>query len=178
VDDEPLARRRIASLLKADNTFEVVADYGDGASAIRGILEHKPDLIFLDVQMPGSDGFGVLEEVAPAHLPAIIFVTAFDKYAVRAFDRHAVDYLLKPFKRDRFVESLTRAKETILQRADPGNSERLFSLLRQVAGDRERFVIRVDGKIVFLRNSEVEWIEAAANYLRIPAGQRVFWGAQ
>jgi two-component system LytT family response regulator len=152
----------------------VIAEAGDSAGAIRVILEHKPDLIFLDVQMPGTDGFRILEEVAPVHLPAIIFVTAYARYAVRAFDKNAVDYLLKPFKQDRFLESLTRAKESILQRVGPGSREKLFSLLRQVAGDRDRFVIRVDGKIVFLKNSEVEWIEASANYVRVHAGQRIY----
>src|ERR1700757_2224365 len=91
VDDEPLARRRILSLLKSDSTFEVLAECPDGDSATRAISEQKPDLIFLDVQMPGTDGFGVLEQVAPVHLPSIIFVTAFDQYAVRAFDQHAID---------------------------------------------------------------------------------------
>jgi len=174
VDDEPLARRRILSLLKSDSTFEVVAECADGASGVRAITEHKPDLIFLDVQMPGTDGFGVLEEVAPVHLPAIIFVTAFDQYAVRAFDEHAVDYLLKPFKRDRFVESLARAKDSILRRNPPDDEGKLLALLRRIGGDRGRFVIRTDGKMVFLRTSEVEWIEAAANYVRVHVGQRVY----
>jgi len=183
VDDESLARQRILSLLKADSSFQVVEECSDGASGIRAVLEHKPDLVFLDVQMPGTDGFGVLEEVAPVHLPAIIFVTAYDQYAVRAFDAHALDYLLKPFKRDRFLESLARAKKALAEdrnsedrNPEDGNpgQEKLLALLRQVGGGRDRFVIRTDGKIVFLRNSEVEWIEAAANYVRVHAGQRIY----
>lgn len=174
VDDEPLARRRIVSLLKADNSFEALAEFGDGTSAVSGITEHKPDLIFLDVQMPGMDGFGVLEAVAPVHLPAIIFVTAYDQYAVRAFDEHAVDYLLKPFKRDRFLESLARAKKTIQKTQHAADEASLLSLLRRVSSDRGRLVIRTEGKIVFLRNSEVEWIGASANYVLVHAGQHTY----
>jgi two-component system LytT family response regulator len=174
VDDEPPARRRIASLLKADSSFELLAECADGASGIRGIIELKPDLVFLDVQMPGMDGFGVLEQIAPTHLPAIIFVTAHDHYAVRAFDEHAVDYLLKPFKRDRFLESLSRAKAAIFRDADSSGDERLLSLLRHISSHQDRFVIRADGKIIFLRNAEVEWIEAAANYIRVHARQHVY----
>ena len=160
-------------MLKADSSFELLAECADGASGIRGIIEHKPDLVFLDVQMPGTDGFGVLEQIAPTHLPAIIFVTAHDQYAVRAFDEHAVDYLLKPFKRDRFLESLSRAKAAILTDAD-SSDERLLSLLRCISSHQDRFVIRADGKIIFLRNAEVEWIEAAANYIRVHVRQRVY----
>jgi two-component system, LytTR family, response regulator len=178
VDDEPLARRRILSFLKSDNSFEVLAECGDGTSAIRAISEHRPDLVFLDVQMPGTDGFGVLEAVAPMHLPSIIFVTAYDQYAVKAFDAHAVDYLLKPFKRERFLESAARAKKTIQKSKDKAgqavDEEKLVALLRSVTGQRGRLVIRCEGKIVFLRNSEIEWIEAASNYVRVHAGQRVF----
>jgi two-component system, LytTR family, response regulator len=174
VDDEPLARRRILSLLKPDSSFEVLAECGDGPSAIRAISEQKPDLVFLDVQMPGTDGFGVLEAIAPLHLPAIIFVTAHDRYAVRAFDAHAVDYLLKPFKRDRFLQSLAQARKAILTSHDSADEEKIVSLLRRVSGRRGRLVIRSEGRIVFLRNSEVEWIEAAANYIRIHAGARIY----
>jgi two-component system LytT family response regulator len=173
VDDEPLARRRIQSLLKADSSFEVLAECADGASAIEAITAQKPDLVFLDVQMPGTDGFGVLEAVASSHLPAIIFVTAYDQYAVKAFDAQAVDYLLKPFKQDRFTDSLTRAKKRILTGGDQADEERLLGLLRRIGGDRGRIIIRTEGKIVFLRNSELEWVEAAGNYVRIHAGTRV-----
>ncbi len=174
VDDEALARQRILSLLKRDSGFEVLAECADGVSAIRAISQHRPNLVFLDVQMPGTDGFGVLEAVAPLHLPAIIFVTAYDQYAVKAFDTHAVDYLLKPFKRDRFLESLVRARKAILTKSDFVEQEKLVSLLRRVSSQRGRLVIRSERKIVFLRNSEIEWIEAAANYVRIHAGQRAY----
>jgi two-component system LytT family response regulator len=174
VDDEPLARRRILSLLKPDNSFDVLAECADGAEAIKAISEHRPDLVFLDVQMPGTDGFGVLEAVAPVHLPAIVFVTAHDQYAVKAFDAYAVDYLLKPFKRERFLQSLARARKAVLVGSDAVEEEKLVSLLRRVGGQRGRVVIRSEGKIVFLRSSEIDWIEAAANYVRVHAGSRVY----
>ncbi len=173
VDDEALARRRILSLLKPDSSFEVLAECADGGSAIRAISEQRPDLVFLDVQMPGIDGFGVLEAVADRHLPAIIFVTAHDRYAVKAFDAHAVDYLLKPFKQDRFLEALARARKAILAGSDAVD-EKLLSLLRSVGGQRGRLVIRSKGKIIFLRHSEIEWIEAASNYVRVHAGAGIY----
>jgi two-component system LytT family response regulator len=174
VDDEPLARRRILSLLKLDSSFEVVAESADGDSAVHAITRHKPDLVMLDVQMPGMDGFAVLEAVAPIHLPEVIFVTAHDQYAVKAFDAQAVDYLLKPFKQGRFVEALTRAKRRLEKGGNTDEQMKLLSLLRLVAGDRGRMVIRSEGRIVFLRSEEVEWIEAAGNYIRLHAGQRIY----
>jgi two-component system LytT family response regulator len=174
VDDEPLARRRILSSLKADSSFQVLAECADGDSAIRVITGHKPDLVFLDVQMPGTDGFGVLEAVAPAHLPAIIFVTAYDQYAVKAFDAHALDYLLKPFKRERFLESLAHAKKVIGEGGNLDEENKLLALIRRISNDRGRFVIHTDRKAVFLHSSEVQWIEAAGNYVRVHAGNKVY----
>jgi two-component system, LytTR family, response regulator len=126
VDDEPPARRRILSLLAHDPTFELVGECPDGDSAVRLIAESKPDLAFLDVQMPGVDGFGVLEAVAPAHLPAVIFVTAYDQYAIKAFDCDAIDYLLKPFSRTRFRACLERAKSRISSGGDRTEQEKLL----------------------------------------------------
>jgi two-component system, LytTR family, response regulator len=179
IDDEPLARRRILSLLQSDPAFEVVGECGNGKDAVEKILELKPDLVFLDVQMPKLDGFGVLEAVAPTHLPSIIFVTAFDQYAVKAFDAHAVDYLLKPFKQERFLDAMVRAKIQFQSVATSGNgageeNQKLLSLLRHVNTDSDRLVVRCGGKVVFLRSSEIEWIEAAANYIKLYSQQRVF----
>ncbi len=174
VDDEPLARRRILSLLKADSDFAVVAECSDGDSAIDAIAEHKPDLVFLDIQMPGTDGFGVLEAVARVHMPSIIFATAHDRYAVQAFDSHALDYLLKPFKQERFLESLAHAKNAILKGSALEQTRKLLALIRRVSNDRGRLAVRTDRKIVFLSNSEVEWIEAAGNYVRVHAGKRTY----
>ncbi len=178
MDDEPLARRRILSLLQADPTFEVIGESGNGTDAVEKITTLKPDLVFLDVQMPKLDGFGVLEAVAPVHLPAIIFATAFDQYAVKAFDAHAVDYLLKPFKQERFMDAVLRAKTHFAaMQANPNGGEenqKILSLLRHVNTDADRLVVRSGGKVVFLRASEVEWIEAAANYIKLYSQQRVF----
>lgn len=180
MDDEPLARRRILSLLQPDPSFDILGECGNGKDAADKICELKPDLVFLDVQMPKLDGFGVLEAVATTHLPQIIFVTAFDQYAVKAFDAHAVDYLLKPFKQERFMDAVLRAKAQFQQAAAPVNgnapeeNNKLLSLLRHVNTDSDRLVVRSGGKVVFLRASEVEWIEAAANYIKLYSQQRVF----
>ena len=181
MDDEPLARRRVLSLLQSDPDFEILGECGNGKDAVEKICALKPHLVFLDVQMPQLDGFGVLEGVAQTHLPQIIFVTAFDQYAVKAFDAHAVDYLLKPFKQERFMDAVVRVKAQFLQPpvATNGNgngeeNHKLLSLLRHVNTDSDRLVVRSGGKVVFLRASEVEWIEAAANYIKLYSQQRVF----
>ena len=180
MDDEPLARRRVLSLLQTDPTFEVVGEAGNGKDAVDRITQLKPDLVFLDVQMPKLDGFGVLEAVATIHLPLIIFVTAFDQYAVKAFDTHAVDYLLKPFKQERFMDAVLRVKNQFQAiHANTGSSsadenQKMLSLMRHVNTDSDRLVVRSGGKVVFLRASEVEWIEAAANYIKLYSQQRVF----
>ncbi len=169
-----LARRRISSLLKSDPSFEVVAECSDGQSAIHAVAEHKPSLMFLDVQMPGVDGLGVLEAVSPEHMPAIIFVTAYDQYAVKAFDAQAIDYLLKPFKQERFLAALARAKSRIQSGVNQLKPETLLALLCAANRDRDRLIVRSEGKIVFLRTAEVQWVEADANYVRIHAGQRSY----
>lgn len=178
MDDEPLARRRILSLLQSDADFELLGESGNGKDAVEKITDLKPDLVFLDVQMPKLDGFGVLEAVAQTHLPAIVFVTAYDQYAVKAFDAHAVDYLQKPFKQERFMDAVLRVKSQV-QGTPPNmnggeDNQKLLSLLRHVNTDSDRLVVRSGGKVVFLRASEVEWIEAAANYIKLYSQQRVF----
>lgn len=174
-----MARRRILSLLQSDESFEVLGESGNGKDAVDKITELKPDLVFLDVQMPKLDGFGVLESVAQTHLPSIIFVTAYDQYAVKAFDAHAVDYLLKPFKQERFMDAVLRAKTQLQAVYANGNgggeaSHKLLSLMRHVNTDSDRLVVRSGGKVVFLRASEIEWIEAAANYIKLYSQQRMF----
>jgi two-component system LytT family response regulator len=109
VDDEPIARERVLSLLQQEDDMEIVAECGDGAQAVAAIQHHTPDLVFLDVQMPGVDGFGVINAIGADRMPTVIFVTAYDEYALRAFEVHALDYLLKPFGRERFRETLKRA---------------------------------------------------------------------
>src|ERR1043165_302645 len=128
VDDEPLARRGIRAQLKTEADIEIIAECGNGRDAVRLIEEQKPDLVFLDIQMPELDGFGVIEAVGLERLPAIVFVTAYDKYALRAFDVHALDYLLKPFDPERFATALARARVQIERKEISDLSERLQSL--------------------------------------------------
>jgi two-component system LytT family response regulator len=173
VDDEPLARRRLRSLIATDPELQLVEEAGDGASAVAGITTLKPDLLFLDVQMPGMDGFEVLREASTQHVPIVIFVTAFDRYAVSAFDAHAIDYLLKPFKRTRFFEAVQRAKQALSTRTEEPE-DKLISVLNQLQRDTSRLAVKSGGRIVFLREEEIDWIEAAANYVRIHGSGREY----
>jgi two-component system LytT family response regulator len=173
VDDETLARRRIRRLLATESDVEVVGECGDSQKAVSFIQERNPDLVFLDIQMPGIDGFGVLESLAPQQTPAVIFITAFDQYALRAFEVHALDYLLKPFDRARFKKALDRARAQI--RHDSGESldHRLTTLLDSLGNKprhMDRVVIKSAGRIMFLRTDEIDWIEAADNYVRLHVG--------
>ncbi len=174
VDDEPLARERIRTLLRKEPDIEVAGECGDGGRAVTAIEKERPDLVFLDVQMPEAGGFEVLEAVGAERMPAVIFVTAYDKYALRAFEVHALDYLLKPFDRQRFREALERARAHI-RRAQAGElHQRLLALLGDVrpVTRRERLVVREGGRIFFLRAEEIDWVEAAGNYVRLHAGKR------
>jgi two-component system, LytTR family, response regulator len=178
-DDEPLARKRVRSLLAAEPDIEVVAECHDGRETIAAIARHRPDLLFLDVEMPEVDGFGVLEQVGPENMPLVIFVTAYDHYAVKAFEANALDYLLKPFDEERFSKALARARIE-LQHARNGRTRQLSNLLTDVGKNKERskgfdrLVIRSSGRIIFLNTQEVDWIEAAANYVRIHTGSESY----
>lgn len=175
VDDEPLARERLRTLLAADPDVEVAGECADGRSAVEAVRELQPDLVFLDVQMPEMDGFEVVTEVGAESMPPVVFVTAYDEYAIRAFDVHAVDYLLKPFERARFERALDRAKEQLAGR--PGSERRLADQLRSLLAELrpesdegkgvDRLVIRSRGRITIVRPGEVEWVEAAGNYVRL-----------
>jgi two-component system LytT family response regulator len=179
VDDEPLARDRIRMLLAGVSDVTVVGEAGDGHSAINGIRELHPDLLFLDVQMPEIDGFGVLQAIGSEQMPVTVFVTAYDQYAIKAFDVSAVDYLLKPFDRDRFIRALARARKQIppVPSQESGESAdleaRLLTLLRNVGANDylERLVIKSGGRVSFLKTDEVDWIEAAGNYVRLHAAR-------
>jgi two-component system, LytTR family, response regulator len=173
VDDEPPARNKIRELLKAEADIELIDECANGKEAVQSITSKSPDLVFLDIQMPELDGFGVIEALGPEHLPAVIFVTAYDQYAVQAFEVHALDYLLKPFDRQRFQTALNRVREQL----EPGHrdelNQQLNSLLRQLKGPKkqaERFVIKSGGRVFFLKNDEIDWIEAAGNYVRLHVG--------
>jgi two-component system, LytTR family, response regulator len=170
IDDEPLARRSIRRFLAADPEVEVVAECGDGESAVAAILSKKPELVFLDVKMPEKDGFEVLREVGAERMPATIFVTAYDRYALRAFDANAVDYLLKPVGQERFDRALARARERIAERPNRDAAERLIALLSQLKAQNEyleRLPVAANGRILLVKTSEIDWIEADGNYARL-----------
>lgn len=174
VDDEPLGRERIRTLLGDDDEVEVVGECSDGKQAISVIERTRPDLVYLDVQMPEMDGFAVLDAIASERMPAIIFVTAYDRYAVQAFQVHALDYLLKSFDRERFQDALRRAKEQIRRSQEGLWNDRLTGLLEDLQARQTRltrFVIRSAGRIFFLRVEDIDWLEAAGNYVRVHVGR-------
>ncbi|HMC26210.1 MAG TPA: LytTR family DNA-binding domain-containing protein [Verrucomicrobiae bacterium] len=172
VDDEPLARERIRTLLDEESDIELIGECDNGATAVETITEKQPDLLFLDVQMPELDGFGVLEQIKDRPLPAVIFVTAHDTFALQAFEVHAVDYLLKPFDRERFKKALDRALQTIKRRQTDELSHRLSALLAEVKPEAriDRLAIKSAGRVIFLRLDEIDWIEAADNYVNLHVG--------
>lgn len=172
-DDEPLGRARLRMLLADEPWIEVVAECADGPATIAAIGKFDPGLVFLDVQMPGGSGFDVIDAIGAARMPFVVFVTAFDRYALRAFDVHALDYLLKPFDRDRFREALGRAREQIDRRSNGDLERRLLALvsdLKPGPQPLERFVIKSAGRVFFVRAAEIEWIEAAGNYVKLHVG--------
>jgi two-component system LytT family response regulator len=185
VDDERIAREGIRMHLAGEQDVEIIGECANGLEAVSSIQEKLPDLVFLDVQMPGLDGFSVIEAVGLDALPAVIFVTAYDKYALRAFDIHALDYLLKPFDRERFLTALARARVHIERAAEDGLNSRLLSLLADLKAGQEgllessnirpkyleRLVIKSAGHISFIGVEEIDWIEAADNYVELHAGR-------
>jgi two-component system, LytTR family, response regulator len=174
-DDEPLARTRVRMMLDGRPGYEIVAECGDGPETVEGIIEHAPALIFLDIKMPALDGFDVLEALDATQVPpAIIFVTAFDAYAVKAFDIRAVDYLLKPFNAVLFEQALERA-ESRLTRSSQGIDADLRAVLETLRSTRahpDRFLVRAANHLYFVRETDIEWVDAADNYVRLHAGGR------
>ncbi len=173
VDDEPWARRRIVALLAGESDVEVVGECGDGAEAVAKIAELAPDLVFLDVQMPEIDGFEVLEAVGPSRMPRVIFATAYDAYALRAFDAQALDYLLKPFDDERFGQALSRARKDLGQ-SKALSDRSLHLLLESLQQNRkflQRLVVKTGGRVVFLRANDVDWFEASGNYVALHVGR-------
>jgi len=174
VDDEPIARERVLSLLQQEDDVEVVGECGDGAQAVAAIQHQVPDLVFLDVQMPGVDGFGVIEAIGAEKMPTVVFVTAYDEYALRAFEVHALDYLLKPFGRDRFRQTLSHARAHLERRRAGDLGRRLLALVNDIkpeAPKLDRLIVKSGGRVFFLRTGDLDWIEAAGNYVRLHLGE-------
>jgi two-component system LytT family response regulator len=175
VDDEPIARRGIRVQLEAEPEVQIVGECGNGLEAVAAIHEQAPDLVFLDVQMPEMDAFEVIHAVGVERMPTVVFVTAYDQYAIRAFEVHAVDYLLKPFDRERFCNALAHARAHIERRTGTALDERLRALLEQHRPGRthlERLVVKSSGRVFFLDVAEIDWIEAADNYAELHVGKR------
>jgi two-component system LytT family response regulator len=170
VDDEPLARRRLRQLLQSAADVAVVGESEDGPSAVASVRRLEPDLILLDVQMPGMDGFDVIAELGPAECPAVVFVTAFDRYAVRAFEVHAIDYLLKPFDRARLDLALARARQLVA--GDRTLTRRLAALVTDLQAKRplSRLVVKDGDRVYFVRVDDVAWFEAVGHYVCLHAG--------
>jgi len=170
-DDEPLARARLISLLPKDLSIELIGEYGSGTEAVEAIRRDKPDIAFLDMQMPGCDGLQVVAGLDPAERPAVVFVTAHDKFAVDAFGVRAVDYVLKPFDRERLEVALERAAEYVSSRRAGDLSARLEGALAGIgaspAPKPDRLAVKTDGRYVFLKYDEIVWVEAADNYVVI-----------
>ena len=173
VDDEPLARDRLQKLLDAEPDVAVLGQCANGKDALKTICEKSPDLVFLDVQMPELDGFGVLAALQHEQMPVIIFVTAHDQFALKAFEVHAVDFLLKPFDRDRFQTALKRAKERIKQKRPGELDQRLAALIAEIKPEGatlERLAVKTSGRVLFIKTSDIDWIEAADNYVNLHVG--------
>lgn len=173
VDDEPLARERIRQLLLKEPDIDLIAECADGREAVAAIGRYKPDLVFLDVQMPELDGFGVLSQIDSPAMPAIVFVTAYDQFALRAFEVHAVDYLLKPFDSGRFKKALDHARGQLQRGPTEEFGRRVTELLADLKTEskqQNRLAIKTGGKVLFLRIDEIDWVEAADNYVNLHIG--------
>lgn len=173
VDDEPLARDRIATLLATEPDIDVVAACGDGESAVAAIRTHTPDIVFLDIQMPGNDGFNVLERIGVGHIPVVIFVTAFDDHALRAFEMHALDYILKPFDRTRFFAALNRARHYLNPDQRSVYHQRLTQLLQARATSTPYLAhipIKTTDRVILISTETIDWVETAGNYVHLHVG--------
>lgn len=177
IDDEPLARQMIREMLEGDSEVEIIGECANGREAVTALRELAPDLIFLDIQMPELGGFEVLESFKDNSMPYIIFATAYDQYAVRAFEVHALDYLLKPFDRERFETAWKRAKTLIRDDRLNQREQHILALLEELkAGPRylQRLVVKTEGRVFFLDIDDIHCIEAEGNYVRVYNGQKTY----
>ena len=176
-DDEGLALKKLRILLDAEGGVNIAAECHDGNETLKAVQTHKPDLLFLDIQMPELDGFDVLKQIPAEQMPIVIFTTAYDHYAIRAFEAHALDYLLKPFNQERLHRALERARGELLKSHEESVRARILDLLNATKPDSKqlrRLVIRTAGRVIFLDMNEIDWIEAAANYVRVHTGKESY----
>ena len=177
VDDEPLARKGVRRHLASEVDIKVIGECSNGLEATAMIRKEKPDLVFLDVQMPELDGFGVIAEIGMLDMPAVIFVTAYDAHAIRAFEVQALDYVLKPFEANRFRIAVSRARAEIQKNLNGEINSRLINLLEELRSPREyseRLAIKSNGRVNFVNVAEIDWIEAANNYVRVHSGRESY----
>ena len=176
-DDQPMARERLVSLLAAEPGVEVAGTASTGEEAVDQIRQSSPDLVFLDLQMPGMDGFKVIETIGVDRMPPTVFVTAYDEYAIRAFDVQALDYLLKPFGRQRFQSALERARKHLERERKGAMAERLAQLLRTgrppQSTEGARLLIKSGGRVLFVDVEQIDWVEAEGNYVRLHVGDQI-----
>lgn len=175
VDDEPAGRRRVRKLLSADAEIEIIGECADGRAAIAAIQRERPHLLFLDVLMPQIDGFDVLARIEQEQMPLVVFVTAHDQYAVRAFEVHAVDYLLKPYSASRFQAALEQAKHRLRTEHNDEINARTLGLLAALKHDYlERLIVKTNDSAFFIKVADIDWIEAYDKYVRLHAGKETY----
>jgi two-component system LytT family response regulator len=175
VDDEPLARRGVVLMLRRFKDIEIVGECGDGHSAVRRILERSPDVVFLDIQMPGMDGFEVLRALPMENLPAVIFLTAYEQHVLRAFDAHALHYLLKPVDDTRFAAAVSRARELVDSKLKADMAQRVMKMLNRASGGfASRFTVQTGSRIQIIYSEDVEWIGSAGSYVELHVNGRSF----
>jgi two-component system, LytTR family, response regulator len=173
VDDEPLVRAGIRDVIAGQSDLTIVGEAGDGLAAVEAIEALQPELLLLDVQMPGLDGFGVLAQIVPTNRPAVVFVTAYEQYALRAFEAHAIDYLLKPFDERRLLAALDRARTWLQRRGDGPPLDALLHTVHKQRG-RDRFVVKHGGRLRLVHAAEIRWVEARGNYVHLHTGDGAF----
>lgn len=173
-DDEPLARKKLRMLLDAEAGLEVVAECADGQQTIAAVHAHKPQLLLLDIRMPDADGFQVLSQIPRDEMPIVVFTTAYDQYAIRAFEAHALDYVLKPFDEERLHHAIERVRSELVK-SNGHRRDQIIDREPAIRGTSQhvdrRLVIKTGGRVVFLDLDEVDWIEAAANYVKVNVGK-------
>ena len=174
VDDEPLAREKVKLFAQNEADIDIIDTCANGFEALTSCQQKKPDLIFLDIQMPEMNGFEFLEQISPAPFPGIIFITAYDEFALKAFEFHALDYLLKPYDRERFSKAVEHARTSLRSKViteDPDEQiKALLNSMKHPAAVLDRLIVKSGGRVIFLRIEEIDWMEAAGNYVKLHTG--------